>query len=532
MSSDPLPSDLADAHALIVSLRDTLVVERGEALVRRLENDKLKFLIAKLRREQFGQSSERGKLLVEQLELAIEDLEASQAAAEAEADIGAPAAAAAAAARERRTSRSPRPILPENLPVERIVYPAPCACAKCGGERLRKLGETVSRTLECEPRRWKVIEHVREKMTCRDCEAVSETPAPSHPIPRGFAGPNLLAGVLVSKFMLHQPLNRQSDTFAREGGASQCPWPAQQVRVASGGIAIDTLTLADRVGACAVALAPLVEAIRRHVLSAERIHADDATVPVLAKVKTATGRLWTYVRDDRPFGGTDPPAAAFHYSRSRSGEYPREHLATYGGIMQADAFAGYNELYEGKRKPAPIVEAACWAHGRRKLFDVAKLSKAPIASEAVRRIDEIFAIERTINGRTAAERLAVRQDQSKPLIMELEAFLREKRALLSARSETAKAISYSLNHWAAFARFLDDGRICLSNNAAERALRGIAIGRRNWTFCGSDAGGHRAAAIYTLIETAKLNDVDPQAWLADVLARLPDHPAKRIDDLP
>jgi len=191
----------------------------------------------------------------------------------------------------------------------------------------------------------------------------------------------------------------------------------------------------------------------------------------------------------------------------------------------------YNELYEDKRNPAPIVEAACWAHGRRKLFDVAKLSKAPIASEAVRRIDEIFAIERTINGRTAAERLAVRQDQSKPLVMELEAFLREKRALLSARSETAKAISYSLNHWAAFARFLDDGRICLSNNAAERALRGIAIGRRNWTFCGSDAGGHRAAAIYTLIETAKLNDVDPQAWLADVLARLPDHPAKRIDDL-
>ena len=464
-SSDPLPSDLADAHALIVSLRDTLVVERGEALVRRLENDKLKFLIAKLRREQFGQSSERGKLLVEQLELAIEDLEASQAAAEAEADIGAPAAAAAA--RERRTSRSPRPILPENLPVERIVYPAPCACAKCGGERLRKLGETVSRTLECEPRRWKVIEHVREKMTCRDCEAVSETPAPSHPIPRGFAGPNLLAGVLVSKFMLHQPLNRQSDTFAREGGASQGPWPAQQVRVASGGIAIDTLTLADRVGACAVALAPLVEAIRRHVLSAERIHADDATVPVLAKVKTATGRLWTYVRDDRPFGGTDPPAAAFHYSRSRSGEYPREHLATYGGIMQADAFAGYNELYQGKRKPAPIVEAACWAHGRRKLFDVAKLSKAPIASEAVRRIDEIFAIERTINGRTAAERLAVRQDQSKPLVMELEAFLREKRALLSARSETAKAISYTLNHWAAFARFLDDGRICLSTDGVE-----------------------------------------------------------------
>jgi transposase len=504
MSSDQLPSDLAGAHVMIVALR-------SEALIRRLETEKLKFLIAKLRREQFGQSSERGRLLVEQLELAIADVEESQGEAEAEADIVAPAAAAAA--REHRTRRSPRPVLPADLPVERIVYPAPCACAKCGGARLRKLDEIVSRSLECEPRRWKIIEHVREKMTCRDCDGITETPAPSHPIPRGFAGPNLLASVLVSKFMLHQPLNRQSDTFAREG------------------IAIDTSTLADRVGACAVALAPLVEAIRRHVLAAERLHTDDTTVPVLAKGKTATGRLWTYVRDDRPFGGADPPAAAFHYSRSRSGEYPREHLAAYGGIMQADAFAGYNDLYDARRKPAPIVEAACWSHGRRKLFDIAKLDKAPIALEAVRRIDEIFALERTIRGRSAAERLAVRQDQVKPLVLELEAFLREKRALLSPGSTTAKAISYSLTRWGAFTRFLDDGRICLSNNAAERALRGIAIGRRNWTFCGSDAGGNRAAAIYTLIETAKLNDVDPQAWLADVLVRLPDHPTKRIDEL-
>ena len=508
---DALPTDLADAHAMILSLRDTLVVERSEALVRRLETERLKFLLAKLRREQFGPSSERGRLLIEQLELAIEDVEESQSAAEAAADIAAPEATAAA--RERRAPRSSRPTLPENLPVERVVYPAPCACDRCGGARLRKLGEVVSRTLDCEPRRWKIVEHVREKMTCRDCEAVSETPAPSHPIPRGFAGPNLLASVLVSKFMLHQPLNRQSATFAREG------------------IAIDTSTLADRVGACATALAPLVEAIGRHVLSAERIHADDTTVPVLAKGKTTTGRLWTYVRDDRPFGGADPPAALFRYSCSRSGEYPREHLATYVGIMQADAFAGFNELYKGRRKPAPLIEAACWSHGRRKLFDIAKLDRSPIAVEAVRRMDEIFAIERTIRGRTTAERLTARQEQSRPLVAALEAFLREKRALLSAKSETAKAISYSLTRWEAFTRFLDDGRICMTNNAAERALRSIAIGRRNWTFCGSDAGGHRAAAIYTLMDTAKLNDVDPQAWLADVLARLPDHPAKRLDDL-
>ena len=206
-------------------------------------------------------------------------------------------------------------------------------------------------------------------------------------------------------------------------------------------------------------------------------------------------------------------------------------MATYGGILQADAYAGYNDLYDGRRRPAPVIEAACWAHGRRKLFDIAKLTKAPIALETVRRIDEIFAIERAINGRASAERAAVRQEQSKPLMDDLGIFLREKRALLSAKSDTAKAIGYLLSRWTAFTRFLDDGRICLTNNAAERALRGIAIGRRNWTFCGSDAGGHRAAAIYTLIETAKLNDVDPQAWLADVLARLPDHPAKRLDEL-
>ena len=381
------------------------------------------------------------------------------------------------------------------------MYPAPCACAQCGGARLRKLDDVVSRSLECEPRRWKIVEHVRETMTCRDCEGVTETPAPSHPIPRGFAGPNLLASMLVSKFMLHQPLNRQSDAFAREG------------------IAIATSTLADRVGACAVALAPIVDAIRRHVLAADRTHGDDTTVPVLAKAKTDTGRLWTYVRDDRPFGGAAPPAAAFRYSRSRSGEHPREHLASYGGILQADAYAGYNDLYDGRRRPAPVIEAACWAHGRRKLFDIAKLTKAPIA------------VERTINGRSPAERVAARQQQSKPLVLDLEIYLREQRMLLSAKSDTAEGITYILSRWVAFTRFLDDGRTFLSNNAAERALRGIAIGRRNWTFCGSDAGGHRAAAIYTLIETAKLNDVDPQVWLADVLARLPDHPSKRLHEL-
>jgi transposase len=508
--SDPLPADLAAAHAMILAQREQLTLAKSEVTVGRLEIERLKLMLAKARREQFGQSSERGKLLVEQLELAIEDLEETQAEQETKAEIAAPEAAKQKRAQNPRPPRRP---LPDNLPVERIVEPAPCACGKCGSERLHKLGEVVSKTLECEPRRWKIIEHVREKFSCRDCEAITEAPAPSHPIPRGFAGPSLLAMVLVNKFLLHQPLNRQSKTYAREG------------------IEIDVSTLADRVGACVVALDPIIEAIRNHVMSAERIHADDTMVPVLAKLKTVTGRIWTYVRDDRPFAGTDPPAALFYYSRNRAGDHPQGHLAGYVGLMQADAFDGYNHLYKAQRKPAPILEAACWSHGRRKFFDVAKSGEAPIASEAVRRIDVLFEIERTINSKTPEQRLAVRHENSRPRVADLEIWMRQQRALLSSSNDTAKAINYLLNRWAAFTRFLDDGRVCLSNNAAERALRGVAIGRRNWTFAGSDAGGHRAAAVYTLVETCKMNDVDPQAWLADVLARLPDYPANKVADL-
>jgi transposase len=342
-SDPPLPADLAAAHAMILAQREQLTLAKSEVTVGRLEIERLKLMLAKARREQFGQSSERGKLLVEQLELAIEDLEETQAEQETKAEIAAPEIAKQKRAQNPRPPRRP---LPDNLPVERIVEPAPCACGKCGSVRLHKLGEVVSKTLECEPRRWKIIEHVREKFSCRDCEAITEAPAPSHPIPRGFAGPSLLAMVLVNKFLLHQPLNRQSKTYAREG------------------IEIDVSTLADRVGACVVALEPLIEAIRTHVMRAERIHADDTTVPVLAKMKAVVGRIWTYVRDDRPFAGNDPPAALFYYSRNRAGEHPQGHLAGYVGLMQADAFNGYNDLYRANRKPAPILEAACWSHGR------------------------------------------------------------------------------------------------------------------------------------------------------------------------
>jgi transposase len=354
---------------------------------------------------------------------------------------------------------------------------------------------------------------VREKFTCRQCERITQPPAPFHVIPRGRAGASLLAMILYAKFGEHQPLNRQSESYAREG------------------IDLDVSTLADWVGTCTASLAPLVELIRRHVLAAERLHGDDTTVPILAKGKTIIGRVWTYVRDDRPFAGPDPPAAVFFYSRNRKGEHPARHLAGYAGILQADAYAGFGELYETKRRPAPITEAACWSHGRRNFFVLADTAKAPLALEAVRRIDEIFAIERDINGLSAGGRLAARKTRVVPHIDDLEEWMRTERARLSRHAEVAKAIDYMLKRWPAFTRFLDDGRICLSNNAAERALRGIALGRRSWLFAGSDRGGERAAAMYTLIATAKLNGIDPQAWLADVLRRIANHPVARLNQL-
>ena len=320
----------------------------------RLEIERLRLLLAKARRERFGQSAERGARLVEQLELQLAELEETAAEEDAAAELAAPPARPEARARPgRRPARRP---LPEHLPRERIVYPAPCSCPRCGGP-VRKLGEDVTETLECEPRRWKVVEHVREKVSCRCCEAVSQPPAPSHPIARGRAGPGLLALVLAAKYGQHLPLTRQSAIYAREG------------------VEIDVSTLADWVGASTAALVPMVLAVRAHVFAAARLHGDDTTVPVLAKGRTRTGYLWGYVRDDRPFGGPDPPAVAFFYSPDRKGEHPERHLASFAGILQADAYAGFDRLYDPKREPGPILEAACWAHARRKLFELAAVSQ-------------------------------------------------------------------------------------------------------------------------------------------------------------
>ena len=512
----------------VVAERDSGAAELAVARAKASEDLALiahqKLRIAKLERQIYGPRSERSDRLIDQLALQFEELETSATADELAAEIAVAKNTTVAGFIRKRAERN---TFPEHLPRERMVIDLPTACECCGGTRLRKLGEDVTRTLETIPRQWKVIETVREKFTCRDCEKISQAPAPFHVITRGWAGPSLLAMILFEKFGQHQPLNRQAERYALEG------------------VPISLSTMADAVGSSCAALDPVLRLVEAHALAAERLHGDDTTVPVLAKGKTDTGRCWVYVRDDRPFGGTSPPAAMFYYSRDRKGEHPQAHLAGYAGLFQADAFDGYRQLYLPNRTPGPILEAGCWVHARRPFFAMADLAEntrrraagkkvivlSPIAIEVVRRIDALFEIERPINGKSANERRVVRQELSKPLVEELHLYISEQRAKLSRGHDLAKAIDYILKRWTAFTLFLDDGRVCLSNNAAERALRGIALGRKSWLFCGSDRGGQRAAAMYSLIVTAKMNGVDPQAWLADVLARIATHPAHRLDEL-
>ena len=528
---EAVPDDIDALRAALIAERDRATgVEAELAVAKAKASDDQAVIahqqlqIAKLTRALYGQRSERTVRLLDQIELAFEELESSATEDEIAAERAVAKTTNVMAFTRKRPARQP---FPEHLPRERVVEPGPTACLCCGGARLRKLGEDVTETLEVIPRQWKVIQHVREKFTCRDCEKISQAPAPFHVTARGWAGPSLLAMILFEKYGQHQPLNRQAERYAREG------------------VPLSLSTLADQVGACCAMLTPLLRRVEAHVFAAERLHGDDTTVPVLAKGKTDTGRCWVYVRDDRPFGGQEPPAAMFYYSRDRAGGHPQAHLAGYAGLFQADAFGGYNKLYEADRKPGPLLEAACWVHARRPFFAMADLTEnarrtaqgrtpgviSPLALEAVRRIDALFEIERSINGHSAERRRAVRQERSAPLVADLESWMREQRAKLSRGNDLAKAMDYLLKRWPAFTRFLDDGRICLSNNAAERALRGIALGRKSWLFAGSDRGGQRAATMYSLIVTAKMNDVDPQAWLADVLARIAGHPASRIDEL-
>ena len=524
---DALPDTIDALRAALIEARGRAASAEADAAQARAERSgdqaliaTLKLQIEKLRRDLYGRRSERTSRLLDQLEFQLEEAEASASEDDLAAEQATKVSGQVGPARKVPT-RKP---FPAHLPRERVIIPAPTMCPCCGSNRLCKLGESITETAERIPARWKIIQTVREKFSCRDCETISQPPAPFHTTPRGWAGPNLLATLLFEKFGQHQPLNRQCERFAKEG------------------MEISLSTAADQVGAACGVLKPLIDRLEAHVLAADRLHGDDTTVPVLAKGKTDTGRIWVYVRDDRPFGGEAAPAALFRYSRDRGGGHPEAHLAGWAGVLQADAYAGYNRLYDASRQPQPVAEALCWAHARRKFFELADIAAnkrrgkaappiSPLALEAVRRIDPLFDIEREALGRSAADRLALRAERSKPLLDELEGWMRAARAGMSKHAPVAKAMDYMLIRWDGFTRFLRDGRVCLTNNSAERALRGIALGRRAWLFCGSDRGGQRAAAMYSLIVSAKMNDIDPQAWLADVLTRINDLQQTRLDEL-
>ncbi len=506
-------AELAQARAL-ASCTDAMIQE-------------LKLEIAKLRRDKYGISSERRARLIDQLELQLEELQAA-ATEDALATEGAAAADKTNTVRAFTRRKPMRKPFPDHLPRQRVVIEAPTNCTCCGSDRIVKMGEDITETLEVIPRQWKVIQTVREKFTCRSCEKISQPPAPFHAIPRGWAGPQLIAMIAFDKYGQHQPLNRQSERIAREG------------------IDLSLSTLADLIGHACVALAPIHALIECHVLDAGRLHGDDTTVPLLARGGTKTARLWTYVRDDRPWDGGASPAAFFRFSSDRRKEHPTGHLAGWHGVLQSDVYGGYNDLYLADRSPGPVRSALCWSHARRKFFELADIKAiarkgkkvaeviSPIALDAVTRIDAIFAVERDITGLSAAARHEARQHRVAPMVDDLHDWMRAERARMSKHNPVAKAINYMLDEkgrWEAFTAFLDDGRLCLTNNAAERALRGIALGRKSWLFVGSERGGDRAAFMYTLIVTAKMNDIDPQAWMADVLARLPDMPVSRLPEL-
>jgi transposase len=488
-----------------------------EALVQALQ-----IQIARLKKQKFGASSERIEREIEQLELALEHLEIAGAAAisaiapDDDAELSADEQAA--------TPSSPRrlkPLVADGTPRERIVLDPGDDCPHCGGT-LRLVGEDVSEILELISARLKLIETARLKKSCRRCEKITQLPAPSRPMPRSMVGPGLLAHVLVSKFDDHLPLYRQNEIFARMGAG------------------IPASTLVDWCGQGVRVLEPLVERIRANILASDRLHADDTPVRVLDPSKridgigkgVKEGRIWAYVRDDRPWGSTAPPGAAYFFSVDRKGEHPQRHLAGFSGILQADAYSGFKALYAPDASGKPrIREAACWAHLRRDFFDVHTATKSEIAREALDRIGDLYDIERQIKGQPRDARLAIRQTETRPKVQAFKAWSERHLTSIPGKSDLAKAFRYALNRWNAFTLFLDDGRVAIDNNAAERAIKPVVIGRKNFLFAGSDAGGETLASAMTIVETAKFNGLDPQAYLADIFARIHDHKINRIDEL-
>jgi len=503
-----LPNDIESLKRLVIEQRAALEVARVTLLSRQLEIEKLKIELAQLKRLRFGRSSEKLDERIAQLELVLEELEASEAQLaplKAQAELPVPV---------ERPTPPVRRALPEQLPRDTVTHQPECACPECGGA-LRPLGEDVSEVLEYVPGRFRVIRHVRPKLSCGRCSTIVQSPAASRPIAKGLAGPGLLAHVLTSKYCDHLPLNRQSQIYAREG------------------VDLSRSTLADWVGECSALLQPLVDALAGHVLSAKKVHADDTPVPVLVPGRTTTkqGRLWAYVRDDRPAANETPPAAWFTYTPDRKGKHPSEHLRDFKGILQADGYAGFDRLFNPADPNHPIKEAACWAHARRKFYDIHVATKSPLAEEALQRIGDLYVVEEAVRGQPPDVRRRARQARAGPKLAELHAWFIATLKKVPKKSELAGAIRYALSRWEALVRYRDDGRIEIDNNTVERALRAVAIGRKNYLFAGSDAGGERAAAIYSLVGTAKMNGVDPQAYLRYVLERIAEHPINRIDEL-
>jgi transposase len=508
---------IAEKEALLAERDRVIAVRDAELYAKTLQIEHLKAQLAVLRRARFGRSSEKLDREIEQLELLLGELE--EGVAESTARVEQTKSEPAATPRTKPINRKPggRKPLPEHLPREQVVHqPAPeCPC--CGGTVLRRIDDELTEVLEYVPSSFKVIEHVRPKLSCRACETIVQAPPPSLPIERGRPGPGLLAHVVVAKFTDALPLHRQSVIYARDG------------------VDLDRSTLADWVGRAAWLVQPLVDAIGLYVCAGLVLHADDTTVPVLepGRGRTRTGRLWAVVRDERPCAGTAPPAAFYRYSADRKAEHAQALLGSCRGFLHADGYAGFNSLYglDPKTEKARLSEVACWAHVRRKLYDVHKATAAPLAKEALERIAELFAIETRINGSTPPLRLEARQEDSVPLLAALETFLRSALGQISGKSTLAKAIRYALNRWPQLTRYTTDGRLEMTNNAAERAIRPLVLGRKNYLFAGSDSGGHRAAAMYTIIETAKMTGLDPEAYLRDVLARIADHSIHRIGEL-
>ncbi len=514
LANAELPADPDALRAFALACQGALKAAETAVQIKALEIEKLKFQIARLRRMQVGRSSERISRQIEQLELRLEELQSGEAADDARVEAADPTPAP-----PPERARPKRKPLPDHLPRREVVHQpadnAACTCPACGG-KMAKLGEDVTEVLDYIPGRFEVIRHVRPKYACAACDAITQAPAPALPTPRGRATPAMLAHLLVAKYCDHLPLYRQAEIYAREG------------------IELDRSTLCDWVGQAAWLLDPVAATIRRHVFAAEKIHGDDTTVPVLAPGlgRTKTGRLWVYVRDDRPFAGEAAPAAVYFYSPDRGGEHPAAHLATFTGLLQADGYAGFEALYHPARsKPGPIIEVACWAHCRRKIFDVWDTTKSPVAKAALDRIAAIYVIEAKARFAPIAERVAHRAETA----LLLDAFFPWIEAVLtrlSAKSELAEAFRYILKRRVALTRFVTDGRLEADNNIAENAIRNIAVGRKNYLFAGSDSGGERAAAIYTIVQTAKLNGLNPETYLKDVLARIADgHPINRIADL-